>query len=55
MSKNLSQLDILKSMEPDRMHLKALKELADGTVKPLYSICKVIIIISDSSPTSEIP
>lgn len=37
-SKNLSQLDILKSMEPDRMHLKALKELADGTVKPFYSI-----------------
>ena len=37
-SKNLSQLDIPKSMEPDRMHLKALKELADGTVRPLYSI-----------------
>lgn len=37
-SKNLSQLDIRKSMEPDRMHLKALKELADGTVRPLYSI-----------------
>lgn len=37
-SKNLSQLDIPKSMDPDRMHLKALKELTDGTVRPLYSI-----------------
>lgn len=48
-SEHKSKLDMIKSMEPDRMHPQVLRELADIVVKPL------LVIFDHSEGMGEMP